>query len=240
MNSYRGLITWSLNRHKFYIPLFIVIQIIIAFAITYGFAFITNASEGIEKSFLYTGGIVINIITVTCVLAPQIVNEAKQNGIFEYQKTLPLARLGILLADVTTWVIIALPGIIVSIIISSLQADMAITVDFFAMSSMLLAVFALTFVGFSIAYMLPSNVVALITQVIMLGGLLFSPIVYSADRLPAWAEWIYNALPFVPVSNIIRASLFSLQNVMLYDYIVVCCWGTVGFIVSMYVLMRRK
>jgi ABC-2 type transport system permease protein len=240
LNSYRGLLMWSLTRHKFYIPMFIMIQVILSLAITYGFSFITNASDDAAKSFLYTGAMTMNLIAVGCVLGPQIVSETKHNGIFEYQKTLPISRLGILLSDVLTWGCISLPGTVVSMLLSALQFGGKINVGFFEVGSLLLIVFTLTLVGFAIAYLFPPNMVSLVTQVIMLGGLLFSPITYSADRLPDWAANIYNVLPFVPVSRIIRSSLFSLQSIEMGDYIVVFCWGAIGFLVSLFILLRRK
>ena len=95
-SSYFGLIKWSLIRHRYYIPIFIVVQILLSLAMMYGFSFITNAVDEASKSYLCTGAITINIIAVSCVLAPQIISEAKQNGVFDYQKTLPISRIGII------------------------------------------------------------------------------------------------------------------------------------------------
>ena len=47
-------------------------------AVIYGFLFITHSTNQAEKSYLCTGAMAINVIAVTCVLAPQIVSEAKQ------------------------------------------------------------------------------------------------------------------------------------------------------------------
>lgn len=98
-SKFWGLVRWSLIRHKYYIPVFVMVQIILSIAIIYGFLFITNANDTIAMSYLCTGAIAINVIAVTCVLAPQIVSEAKQNGVYDYQKTLPVSRIGILLSD---------------------------------------------------------------------------------------------------------------------------------------------
>lgn len=80
----------------------------------------------------------------------------------------------------------------------------------------------------------------LITQLIMIGGLLFSPIIYPAERLPIWMGKIYNNLPFVPVSNIIRYNFFALENFSSRDYLVVFIWGISSFLISLYILSRRK
>lgn len=235
-----GLLKWSLIRHKFYIPVFVIVQIILSLAVIYGFSFITNANDYISKSFLCTGAITINILAVTCVLAPQIVSEAKQNGIFKYQKTLPISRISILISDLLIWGLISLPGVFVCILIGSINFDMQIHFYFIGICSLLFVIFSLLLLGFAIAYILPPNIMTLITQFIMIGGLLFSPIIYSADRLPSWMAYIYNTLPFVPVSNIIRASLFHLNDYNIKDYIIVMIWGILSFLSIMHVLRKRE
>lgn len=239
-NTSIGLLKWSLVRHKFYIPVFVIVQLILSIAIIYGFSFITNATDDLAKSFLYTGAITINIIAVTCVLAPQIVNEAKQNGIFNYQKTLPISYIEILISDLLIWGGISLPGVCLSMLIGSINFNIQIQWNFIGIFSLFFVIISLILFGFAIAYILPPNIMTLITQVIMIGGLLFSPIIYSANRLPSWMAYIYNILPFVPVSNIIRFSLFHLHHFHITDYIVVLLWGILSFISSLYILARRE
>lgn len=239
-SSYFGLIKWSLIRHRYYIPIFIVVQILLSLAMMHGFSFITNAVDEASKSYLCTGAITINIIAVSCVLAPQIISEAKQNGVFDYQKTLPISRIGIIVSDLCIWGIISLPGIAMSVIIGAINFGVHLNFSIVGIISLIFVLTSLILFGFSVAYLLPSNIVALITQIIMIGGLLFSPIIYSDDRLPHWMKYIYNCLPFVPVSNIIRYSLFRLDDFSLFSYIVVFVWALVAFMISMYILTRRK
>ncbi len=239
-NTSVGLIKWSLIRHKFYIPVFVLVQILLSVSVIYGFSFVTNAVDDLSKSFLCTGAITINIIAVTCVLCPQIVSEAKQNGIFNYQKTLPVSRIEILLSDLLVWGIISLPGVFISMILGSINFNINIEFGIISVLSLFFVIVSLILFGFSIAYLLPPNVMTLVTQIIMIGGLLFSPIIYSADRLPNWMANIYNYLPFVPVSNIIRFSLFSLNSFNIKDYIVVLLWGFVAFLLSIYIIKKRK
>lgn len=239
-SKFWGLVRWSLIRHKYYIPVFVMVQIILSIAIIYGFLFITNANDTITMSYLCTGAIAINVIAVTCVLAPQIVSEAKQNGVYDYQKTLPVSRIGILLSDLFIWGLLCLPGILSSLLISRFGFGLDISFDVFAILSILLIIFALLSVGFAIAYLLPSNLVSLISQLIMIGGLLFSPIIYSPNRLPEWTEKIYNYLPFVPSSQVIRASVFDLEQINSQQFIVLLAWAIVGFSLSLTILSRRK
>lgn len=231
INQTIGLIKWSLLRHKIYIPIFTIVQVILSLAVIYGFSFVTNSVDSLSKSYLYTGAVTINIIAVTCVLSPQIVSESKQNGIFSYEKTLDISRIQILLA---------LPGFIVSTFLGAFNFMIPIEITLLGISSVLFVIISLTLLGFAIAYVLPTNIMALITQLIMIGGLLFSPIIYPAERLPIWMGKIYNNLPFVPVSNIIRCNFFGPKNFLSRDYLVVIFWGISSYLVSIYILSRRK
>ena len=229
INQTIGLIKWSLLRHKIYIPIFTIVQVILSLAVIYGFSFVTNSVDSLSKSYLYTGAVTINIIAVTCVLSPQIVSESKQNGIFSYEKTLDISRIQIILADLIIWALLALPGFIVSTFLGAFNFMIPIEITLLGISSVLFVIISLTLLGFAIAYVLPTNIMALITQLI-----------YPAERLPIWMGKIYNNLPFVPVSNIIRCNFFGPKNFLSRDYLVVIFWGISSYLVSIYILSRRK
>lgn len=240
LNRYIGLIQWSLIRHKFYIPMFLLVQVILSLCVIYGFSFITNATDDLSQSFLATGAITINMIAVACVLAPQIVNEAKQSGVLNYQKTLPIPKVTILLTDVLVWGILSLAGTLFSVFLGTVNFGLQLIFSWQALGSFLLITMSLILLGFAIAYIFSPNVMAMMTQLIMLGGMLFSPIIYSEDRLPYWVSHIYNFLPFVPVSRIIRSSLFQLENSNIVAYFVVLVWGLISYWIIMFVLNRKE
>lgn len=239
LEKFFGSIRWSLIRHRFYIPIFVLVQVVLSFAVIYGFLFITDASDKLSQSYLCTGAIAINIIAVTCVLAPQIVSEAKQNGVYDYQKTLPVPRVGILCADLLIWGLLCLPGIITSLLISHFAFGLSVDFGILSLLALLLIVFSLLSLGFAIAYIFPANVVSLATQLIMIGGLLFSPIVYSETRLPSWTAYLYNILPFVPSSHIIRSQLFHLTQNNIQHLVILAIWAIIGFTISLTALSRR-
>lgn len=239
-NRIIGLIRWSLLRHKFYIPMFVIVQMILSGALIYGFLFITNSVTYDDKMYLATGAISINIIAVSCVLSPQVVSESKQNGVYSYQKSLPIARILILLSDLLIWWMLCWPGITMSIVIGNISFGLNFTVNLYSLLSMSFVLVSLILVGFSIAYLLPQNLTSMITQVIMMGALLFSPIIYSEERIPTWLMDFQKVLPFVASSNIIRESLIKNYQVNLADYIVVMIWGIIGFCTIFFKLNRRE
>lgn len=125
-----GLIRWSLIRHKYLLPTFSLVQVAFAFAIVYGLVFLIPDIDNVTTIYLSSGAITLGIIAVGCVLAPQIISNSKQNGILQYQRTLPVPRSHILLADIIIWSIASLPGIIMGCMASIFRFGIHIYISF--------------------------------------------------------------------------------------------------------------
>lgn len=235
----KGVIIWSLIRHKYLVPVFSLAQAGFAVAIVCGMALFLPQMDDVSMVYLSSGALTLGMIAVGCVLAPQIVSEAKQNGIFEYQRTLPVSRSIILISDIVIWGIASLPGVIMGCIASVVRFNVNLNLTVQSCLVILFTQLTMICIGFCIAYWLPPNAMALATQVIMIGGLLFSPITYPAERLPEWSTYIYNVMPFVPVSNLIRAELFLTKPINSSDLIVVAVWGIIAFIFSLCALSKK-
>lgn len=234
-----GVIRWSLIRHKYLVPVFSVVQAAFAVAIVCGMALLLPEVDNISVVYLSSGALTLGIIAVGCVLAPQIVSESKQNGMLKYQKTLPVSRTMILLADIIIWGIASLPGIVMGCIAAVLRFNIVLNINALSCIVILISQFTMICIGFCIAYWLPPNAVALATQLIMIGGLLFSPITYPAERLPVWTEYIYQAMPFVPVSSLIRSTVFLAEPFSLFNLLVVLLWAVIAFSLSLCALAKR-
>ncbi|MDN2453412.1 ABC transporter permease [Lactobacillus sp. UCMA15818] len=239
LRKFGGLIWWSLVRHKVLLPTFSITQAVLALAIVYGLALLMPNMSHQDILYLSSGAITIGIIAVGCVLAAQIVGTAKQDGIVDYQKTLPVDRTGIILADVIIWSLASLPGVLMSCIAAVIRFHVHLYVSSLSIVIVLLAQVTMVLLGFSLAYWLSANIMALATQVIMIGGLLFSPITYPADRIPNWLASVYNLLPFVPTSDLIRATLFHSGTLSIFNLIVLMLWMVIAFVLSLFALTKR-
>ena len=135
--------------------------------------FLIPTMDDTTAVYLSSGAIVLGIIAVGGVLSAQIVSTAKQNGIVSYQRTLPVSRFNLLLADFIIWGFASLPGILMSFLASSLKFGLAIHFSVLSVALLILAQMSMISIGFCIAYWLPANGVSLMTQIIMIGGLLF-------------------------------------------------------------------
>lgn len=240
ITRFYGLIRWSLTRNKYLLPAFCLIQILLAFAIVYGFALMNPSIDYESSVYMASGAMVIGIIAVGCVLAPQIISDSKQNGILAYQRTLPVSRAFIILADVIIWSIAAIPGILMSCFAGIIRFDINVSLNIMSIFIILICLTSMILIGFGIAYFFPPNVTSLCTQLIIIVALLFSPITYPADRLPDWVLELHAFLPFVSTSNLIRSSVFDLQEVRIDDLIVVLLWAIIAFIISLKIISKKE
>lgn len=240
ITRFYGLIRWSLTRNKYLLPAFCLIQVILAFAIVYGFALINPVTDYQSSVYMASGAMVLGIIAVGCVLAPQIISESKHNGILEYQRTLPVSRVSIILADVIIWSIAAIPGILMSCLAGIIRFDIDVNINIISIAIIFICLTSMILIGFGVAYFFPQNVTSLCTQIIIIVALLFSPITYPADRLPNWVLKIHDFLPFVPTSDLIRASVFDLEKIYSNDLIVVVLWAAIAFVASLKIISRKR
>ncbi|MCL1935208.1 MAG: ABC transporter permease [Defluviitaleaceae bacterium] len=235
-----GLLNWSITRHKYILPSFSILQIILAVAMVYGLALFIYDIDEISAIYLSSGTIVMGIISVGCVLCAQIVSETKQNGIFDYQRSLPVSRFSIILSDLIIWGSAALPGIIISIIAVISRFGIVIHISITSIFIIIISLATMILIGFTVAYYLKPNVVGMVTQLIMIISLLFSPITFPSDRLPNWTFAIYNIFPFVPISNLIRASLFNFGVFNFANLFNVIGWFVICLFLSVYSLSKKQ
>lgn len=238
--KFRGTVLWSLVRHKYLLLAFSLAQAVFAVSILYGMALFLPEVDEMSAVYLSSGGLTLGIVAVGCVLAPQIVSGAKQNGIFEYQRTLPVSRSAILLADIIIWEAVSVPSVIIGCVAAMLRFGLSFHFTLQAFFIILLSQLTTICLGFCAAYWFPPNMVALVTQIIMIGGLLFSPILYPAERLPKWTMPLYQVLPFVPISRLLRSALFTMERIAILDLCVVIIWMIVTFGLSLWALSRRE
>lgn len=234
-----ALIRWSLLRHKSLLPIFTITQAFLSVAIVYGLALLIPNVDQETAIYLSSGATTLGIIAVGCVLAAQIVSTAKQDGIVEYQRTLPVSRISILLADLFIWGIASMPGVFMSFIASYFRFGLTISFSLYSLIVVIVIQACMISIGFALAYWLSPNIVGLATQVIMIGGLLFSPITYPMDRLPDAVVKVFQLLPFVPASNIIRTLFFEYEKFNLINLVVILFWMIVSIVLSLVSLSRR-
>ena len=240
--AYGLLLRWQLARiGTVMLPIVIVVQALIAVGIVIGFGFLIPDIEPASALFLATGAPTVLLLTVGLVLVPQQVSAARTDGTFAYLRALPLPRVMLLLADLTVWVLVALPGLAIALLVAWLRYDLALALDWpVLVSGALLTVVTATAVGYAIAVALPRMLAVAVSQVLVFFVLLFSPITFPAGQLPGWFQALHRVLPMQAAADTLRAGLaagtFPTHG---RDLVVLGAWCVLGVAVSVRVLTRR-
>jgi len=174
------------------------------------------------------------------VLVPQAVAQGKAQGTFDYMRTLPVPRLVNLFADVTVWLAVILPGVAFAVAVAALRFGLALSISPLVLPGMLLVALTATAVGYAIASLLPPMLSSLVTQVLVVFILMFSPLNFPADRLPGWLAALHRVLPIEAMGDIVRGTLagndFQLQG---GSFLLLGAWCVVSFGIAHAVLNRR-
>lgn len=129
LRSYGLLVAWQASRLKGFLPLAIVVQALFAFGIVVGFPLLFPEIDRLTILYLATGAFTITLVTIGLVALPQVVSQAKLEGILEYMRSLPVPRMTYLLADLTVWLAIVLPGVVFAVVVGawSFSLDLAVS-----------------------------------------------------------------------------------------------------------------
>jgi ABC-2 type transport system permease protein len=240
LRSYRLLVTWQALRLKSFLPLAIIVQALFAFGIVVGYPLLFPTLEPSTILYLATGAPAISLITMGLVAVPQVVAQAKTEGSLDYMRTLPIPRLVYLLADMTVWLAIVLPGVAFAIIVGTLRFGLDLHISPLIVPAMLLVVLTTTAIGYALASLLPQMLANLLTQVLVVFVLMFSPLNFPPERLPDWLAAIHSVLPIQAMGEVIRGTLagnaFPLSA---GPFLLLGAWCIASFAITARVLTRR-
>lgn len=241
MRSYFLLVRWTLLRLRAVLPLLFVLQTLIGVGIVIGFSFLVPQADAATALYLSTGSLTIALITVGMVAAPQLVVQQKYSGAFDHQRAMPVPRLAMLAADASVWVALALPGLAAATAVAALRFDLVLRVSPLVVLAVLLVALCSVSIGYGIAYAAKPEVAGAISQVILFVALMFAPINFPADRLPAWLAAAHEWLPFTYMAQVLRETVnVPAAGVSPAPFALLALWSAVGLAVTYRVMIRRS
>lgn len=241
LRSYGLLLLWTIRRMRSEIPLFLIIQAMITVGVVTGFSFLIPDITPRAALYLSTGATTISLITVAMVLAPQVVATQKQQGVFDYQRSLPVPRMAVLAADATMWLMIALPGLALALLIAALRFDLDYTLSPVVIPAFLLVITGSIGIGYTIAYAVKPTLVNVITNLMIIISLMFAPINYPAERLPDWLAAVHDVLPFQYMAQAVRETLSTPPGgIAILPFLVLTAWSIFGLSIAARVMTHRK
>lgn len=241
LTTYVTLLRWTLSQIGAMLPLIIVVQALLAAGIIIGFGFLIPDIDAGTALFLSTGAPTVLLLTLGFVMVPQGVSRARTDGTFHYMRSMPVWRPLLLAADLTVWLIVALPSVAVAVLVALWRYDIRLSFDWpVLISATVLVTLTATAVGYAIAVTLPPMLAQLVTQVLVFFVLLFSPITFPLEQLPQWFQAFHDWLPARPGADLVRAGLASdAFTATGRDLVVLAAWCVGGLAISLRALVRR-
>lgn len=240
LHRYALLVRWQAMRLKWFLPLAMVVQALFALGIVAGYPLLFPDLDPMTTLYLATGAPAITLITVGLVAVPQVVSQAKTEGTLEFMRSLPVPRLVYLLADLTVWLGIVLPGVAFALVVGSWRFDLELAVSPLVVPGFILVALTAASVGYAMASLLPAMVAVLLTQVLVVVVMMFSPINFPAERLPGWLQAVHAVLPIQAMGEVIRGTLAGTQfPLTAAPFVLLATWCGLGLGVS-YLALRRR
>ena len=185
-----------------------MVQALFALGIVIGYPLLFPELDETTVLFLATGAPAITLITMGLVAVPQVVAQAKTAGTLEYMRSLPVAAAGLPVrrphgldggsscrASCSPWSS------------ASLRFGLDLDVSPLVVPAFLLVALTASAVGYAMASVLPPAIAMLLTQVLVVFVLMFSPLNFPAERLPDWLQAIHSVLPIQAMGEVIRGTL---------------------------------
>lgn len=241
LRSYALMLKWQALSSTTVLPLTLIVQLMIAAGFIIGIGFFYPEMTSETAKYLTTGAPTITLLMIGLVLVPQMVAMLQAAGTFDYIWSLPVPRLVYVAADATIWVLVSLPGVIVSLILGAVYFDFSLELSWLAIPAVLLISLTGVFIGYCLAHSAPKPELAtLATQVIVFLIMLFSPVMYPASQLPGWMESVHRFFPVVYMADLSRGTLTDLDVDLGLAFAVVGAWCVLGLIVTALLVRRRR
>nr|WP_144924896.1 ABC transporter permease [Paenibacillus bovis] len=240
VSHYKYVFQMQLLRNGGFLVFMVLIQILIAIGIVIGFTYLIPDPSKSSILYLATGAPTLILVFTGLVILPQQIGTAKADGYMEYIKTWSVNRSVILGADTTIWLLITIPGIIVSSIVAQFMFNPGYDVSWTVVPALLMIALTSIGVGYGFSYLLSPVASLAVSQVTVFGALMFSPINFPMERLPEWLQILHEVLPIYSMAEIMRASLASSTfTADIGNYINLFIWCLLGYGGAIYILNKR-
>lgn len=240
-HSYRLLLVWDVLRRRRILPMIVGIQVALSVGVVYGLSFLMPDIDSRSAVFLATGAPTLTILILGLTVVPQEVAQAKLVGRLDWFSTLPVPRLAPLASEITYWLLAALPGTALALVVASYRFDFGLQVSLAVVPALLLVAATASAVGYAIASSSPPQATQQISSFVSIGVLLFSPVSLPAEQLPGALQAVHDVLPVESMADVVRWSLTGRYvDEPARAFAVVAVWCMAALLVSVRVATRRR
>ena len=240
-DSYRLLLRWQVLRYRALLPVLVVIQVLLAVGVVYGLSLLLPHIDPDTALYLATGAPTLTLILLGLTVVPQEVSQGRVSGRHDYVVSLPVPRLAPLAAEITFWLAVQIPGTVLALLVATLRFDIGLDVSWAVAPAIALVALTGASVGYALATTLRPELTNHVASFLSVAILLFSPINFPADRMPAGLRALHLILPVQYMADVVRGSLTGQYGTSAgVAFGVVAAWCAAGLLVSYRVAVRRR
>jgi ABC-2 type transport system permease protein len=240
LRSYELLVRWQALRKKAYLPLMMAVQALFSLGIVLGYPLLFPTLDRTTIYLIATGAPAISMVSVGLVALPQTVGEQRTEGSLAYMRSLPVPRLAYLLADLTVWLAIVIPGVVLGVLVGAWRFGLDLQVSPMVVPAVLMVALTATCLGYAIASVLPYMLTVIVTQALVVLVFMFSPLTFLPDKLPVWLETIHSILPIQAMGEVTRGTLApNVFPLPMGSFLTLAVWCVLGFLVTYAAMTRR-
>ena len=228
------LLRWRVAQLRQELPQLMLVQVLFATGTAVGLGFLIPDVDPVAGAYLATGAFLLNLLLIAVAMVPNVMTEAKTSGALDYMWALPFPRLVYLAAELTIWSFCVVPGMLVSLVVTSLRFDFDLRFTPLVLPAVALVLLTGSSVGAAIGLKSPSQQVTnMISNFTIIVVLLFSPVNFPADRLPGWLQGVHEFLPIGHMADLMRSTLVrGIDTHPGTDFIVLALWCTFSLAVT--------
>lgn len=241
LRDYAQMIEWDMRSLRLVLPTAIILQVMLGAGLAIGFGFLVGETTTAEATFLATGVTVVSMLTVGLVLVPQVIAQRKHEGTYDYVWSLPVKRTASVAGSLTVNTLIALPGAVIALLVSSWRYDLSLSVGPLVVPAAILTLVTTASIGYALAHGIRNPMITgIATNVLVFFVLLYSPINFPPERLPGWLATLHQGLPFQHAANVMRAGLTSgVANDVGRSFAILAAWAVAAWVLTAWVIGRR-
>ena len=192
-------------------------------------------------TYLVAGIPALALFPIGFVLVPGVIADQRWAETYDYTWSLPVPRSAAALSTLTLFTGLALPGTAIALGVSVLVYDVNLSPSWTLVPAVLAVSAMATSVGFAVGHGVKEpRAVNLLTNMLIFGVLMFSPIVVPIEQFPDGLAAAHRILPFWHMAELLRASLTEgFVTETANHWLVLGAWAAVSWAIAFRVVSRR-
>lgn len=180
--------------------------------------------EGV--TYIITGSTVVSLTTVGVVIVASTLAWSKENGVYLYYASLPIAKSSLLLAIIASKLLLQLPGVLVALVGGSLIYDFPLRPHPLLLLILPLTALSLSGIGAALGILAPNpEVTNTISNAALFIIMFAAPVLIPLEALPLPLQWFGLLLPPTYAADALRRAINGVTDArLLLDIVVLLAW----------------